>query len=123
MNRPAQSAARMVCTKYVSAGTENVRLGPSLRGQARCLPTSQAGCLGPLRGRTFGVLYDAAMEDGSRLDALSLLMKGETPPARTAWAGVPASWCAMGAAAKKSTETRRNDQANLSINRGHESAF
>ena len=37
------------------------------------------------------VLYDTEMEDGSRLDALSLLMKGETLPAGTAWAGIPAS--------------------------------
>src|SRR5439155_27126643 len=38
------------------------------------------------------VLYDSKMEDGSRLDALSLLMKGETLPAATAWAGIPAGW-------------------------------
>lgn len=38
------------------------------------------------------VLYDSRMEDGARLDALSLLMKGETLPAGTAWAGIPASW-------------------------------
>jgi len=31
------------------------------------------------------------MEDGSRLDALSLLMKGEILPAGTAWAGSPAA--------------------------------
>ena len=36
------------------------------------------------------VLYDSVMEDGSRLDALSLLMKGETLPAGTIWAGSPA---------------------------------
>ena len=36
------------------------------------------------------VLYATTMEDGSRLDALSLLMKGETLPAGTAWAGSPA---------------------------------
>ena len=36
------------------------------------------------------VLYDTKMEDGSKLDALSLLMKGETLPAGTAWAGSPA---------------------------------
>jgi len=36
------------------------------------------------------VLYDARMEDGARLDAISLLMKGETLPAGTAWAGSPA---------------------------------
>ena len=48
------------------------------------------------RGCTIGagsvILYDSEMEDGARLDALSLLMKGERLPARTAWAGVPASW-------------------------------
>ncbi len=37
------------------------------------------------------VLYDSEMEDGSRLDALSLLMKGEILPAGTAWAGSPAA--------------------------------
>ena len=38
------------------------------------------------------VLYDTEMEDGSRLDALSLLMKGERLPAGTMWAGSPATW-------------------------------
>jgi non-ribosomal peptide synthetase-like protein len=38
------------------------------------------------------VLYDSEMEDGARLDALSLLMKGERLPSDTAWAGIPASW-------------------------------
>jgi len=38
------------------------------------------------------VLYDAEMADGSHLDALSLLMKGERLPAGTAWAGSPAAW-------------------------------
>jgi non-ribosomal peptide synthetase-like protein len=37
------------------------------------------------------VLYDSEMEPGSRLGALSLLMKGERLPAGTAWAGVPAA--------------------------------
>jgi len=37
------------------------------------------------------ILYDSTMEDGARLDALSLLMKGETLPAGTAWAGIPAA--------------------------------
>ena len=37
------------------------------------------------------VLYDAEMEDGARLDALSLVMKGERLPAGTAWLGSPAS--------------------------------
>ena len=36
------------------------------------------------------VLYDTRMEDGSKLDDLSLLMKGEVLPAGTFWAGVPA---------------------------------
>ena len=36
------------------------------------------------------VLYDTEMGEGSRLDALSLLMKGEALPAGTSWAGVPA---------------------------------
>jgi non-ribosomal peptide synthetase-like protein len=38
------------------------------------------------------LLYDSKMEDGVRLDAISLLMKGETLPAGTAWAGLPAVW-------------------------------
>ncbi|HEY3237255.1 MAG TPA: Pls/PosA family non-ribosomal peptide synthetase, partial [Polyangiaceae bacterium] len=36
------------------------------------------------------VLYDSQMEPGAQLDALSLLMKGETLPAGTAWVGSPA---------------------------------
>jgi non-ribosomal peptide synthetase-like protein len=36
------------------------------------------------------LLYDSMMEDHSHLDSLSLLMKGETLPAHTAWAGIPA---------------------------------
>lgn len=36
------------------------------------------------------VLYDTRMEPGARLDALSLLMKGEVLPAGTRWRGVPA---------------------------------
>ncbi len=36
------------------------------------------------------VLYDAEMENGSELDALSLVMKGERLPAATAWRGIPA---------------------------------
>ena len=36
------------------------------------------------------VLYGSVIEDGSRLDALSLVMKGETLPGNTNWAGVPA---------------------------------
>ncbi len=43
-------------------------------------------------GATSVVLYDSKVEDGARLDALSLLMKGETLPAGTAWAGIPAEW-------------------------------
>jgi non-ribosomal peptide synthetase-like protein len=35
-------------------------------------------------------LYESTMENGAYLDALSLLMKGETLPANTSWAGVPA---------------------------------
>src|SRR5207248_11372735 len=38
------------------------------------------------------VLYDTEMEDGSRLDALSLLMKGEVLPTGTSWVGSPAKW-------------------------------
>ncbi len=42
------------------------------------------------------VLYDTAMEQGSSLNDLSLLMKGEVLPAWTAWEGIPAraSQCA-----------------------------
>jgi len=36
------------------------------------------------------VLYDTRMEEGSSLDDLSLLMKGEVLPAGTAWQGIPA---------------------------------
>ena len=36
------------------------------------------------------ILYDSEMEDGAKIDALSLLMKGETLPASTKWAGIPA---------------------------------
>jgi non-ribosomal peptide synthetase-like protein len=36
------------------------------------------------------VLYESEMEEGSRLDALSLLMKGERLPAGTFWRGIPA---------------------------------
>ncbi|HEU4395010.1 MAG TPA: hypothetical protein VFS92_05545, partial [Planctomycetota bacterium] len=42
------------------------------------------------------VLYDAVLEDGSRLDALSLAMKGERLPAGTRWSGVPAAWVGRG---------------------------
>jgi non-ribosomal peptide synthetase-like protein len=36
------------------------------------------------------VLYDAEMEEGSKLGSLSLLMKGETLPAWSSWEGSPA---------------------------------
>jgi non-ribosomal peptide synthetase-like protein len=36
------------------------------------------------------VLYDTRMQEGSLLDDLSLLMKGETLPAWTRWQGIPA---------------------------------
>ncbi len=36
------------------------------------------------------VLYGSRMEPSSRLDSLSLLMKGEALPASTAWSGIPA---------------------------------
>jgi len=36
------------------------------------------------------ILYDTEMQSGARLGALSLLMKGETLPEGTAWAGLPA---------------------------------
>jgi len=36
------------------------------------------------------VLYDTRMEAASSLGPLSLLMKGETLPAGTAWEGIPA---------------------------------
>jgi non-ribosomal peptide synthetase-like protein len=39
------------------------------------------------------VLYDTRMEADSKLGPLSLLMKGETLPERTAWAGIPARTC------------------------------
>ncbi len=69
------------------------------------------------------VLYDSTMEDGARLDALSLLMKGETLPAGTAWAGVPASWQvgdhtvrfadAAGARSARRTPTGRKDEGRV----------
>ncbi len=40
------------------------------------------------------VLYDSAMESGSQLGDLSLLMKGETLPKDTEWEGSPAQWIA-----------------------------
>jgi non-ribosomal peptide synthetase-like protein len=36
------------------------------------------------------VLYDSRMEEGSALNDLSLLMKGEDLPADTFWEGIPA---------------------------------
>jgi non-ribosomal peptide synthetase-like protein len=36
------------------------------------------------------VLYDTRLEEGAALGDLSLLMKGETLPARTSWEGIPA---------------------------------
>ncbi len=42
-------------------------------------------------GATSVVLYDSVMEAGARLDALSLLMKGEALQAGTAWMGIPAT--------------------------------
>jgi non-ribosomal peptide synthetase-like protein len=39
------------------------------------------------------VLYDTQMEEGSSLNALSLIMKGETLPAATSWEGSPARPC------------------------------
>jgi non-ribosomal peptide synthetase-like protein len=41
-------------------------------------------------GASAVVLYDSVMEPGSSLDDLSMLMKGETLPANTAWQGSPA---------------------------------
>jgi non-ribosomal peptide synthetase-like protein len=45
-------------------------------------------------GATIGpravVLYDATVNDGARLEALSLAMKGESIPAGTRWQGIPA---------------------------------
>ncbi len=36
------------------------------------------------------ILYDSVLEDGVRLDALSLVMKGEILPSNTHWCGAPA---------------------------------
>jgi non-ribosomal peptide synthetase-like protein len=48
--------------------------------------TIGAGCtVGPMAV----VLYDTEMQPGSSVGALSLLMKGEVLPARTAWLGIP----------------------------------
>lgn len=56
------------------------------------------------------VLYDSSMEPGARLDALSLLMKGETLLAATRWAGIPAIWCAD-APGRESPDERAGDSA------------
>lgn len=45
---------------------------------------------GCIAGPRAVVLYDSTLEDGARLDALSLAMKGETLPAHTRWCGIPA---------------------------------
>lgn len=42
-------------------------------------------------GVTSVVLYDSVMKDGSKLDSLSLVMKGEVLPERTHWIGIPAA--------------------------------
>jgi non-ribosomal peptide synthetase-like protein len=52
------------------------------------------------------LLYDSKMEDGARLDAISLLMKGETLPAGTAWAGLPAEWQGDARTAEVTTNSR-----------------
>jgi non-ribosomal peptide synthetase-like protein len=54
------------------------------------------------------VLYDAEMQDGARLDALSLVMKGETLPAGTAWLGSPASSKAEPSPARRQHTALRN---------------
>jgi non-ribosomal peptide synthetase-like protein len=46
------------------------------------------------------VLYDTRMEEGSKLDALSLLMKGELLPAGTNWRGIPARSAALPSSSK-----------------------
>ena len=48
------------------------------------------------------VLYDSEMKPGSKLDGLSLLMKGETLPENTRWQGSPArlAGCVTAASAK-----------------------
>jgi non-ribosomal peptide synthetase-like protein len=43
-------------------------------------------------GATSVVLYNSTMEKGSCIEALSLLMKGESIPANTRWAGCPAQF-------------------------------
>jgi carbonic anhydrase/acetyltransferase-like protein (isoleucine patch superfamily) len=56
------------------------------------------------------VLYDTEMEDGAQLGALSLLMKGETLPAGTVWAGSPAAWhdrTGLGVAKPRTANVRR----------------
>ncbi len=53
-------------------------------GRVRVGAGASVGCLSL-------VLYDTRMEAGSSLDALSLLMKGETLPMHSSWRGIPAS--------------------------------
>lgn len=55
-----------------------------------CYVIYTSGSTGRPKGVMIG-LYDTVMGDGACLDALSLLMKGESLPAGTAWAGVPAA--------------------------------
>jgi carbonic anhydrase/acetyltransferase-like protein (isoleucine patch superfamily) len=38
------------------------------------------------------VLYDSQMKDNSSIDALSLVMKGETIPENSRWAGSPVKY-------------------------------
>jgi non-ribosomal peptide synthetase-like protein len=47
------------------------------------------------------ILYDTEMRQGSSVGPLSLLMKGETLPARTRWLGIPTAQLSVGAALER----------------------
>jgi non-ribosomal peptide synthetase-like protein len=53
------------------------------------MSTVKIGCGASIGSRSV-VLYDTEVGDGTSLDALSLIMKGESLPAGTRWRGVPA---------------------------------
>ena len=68
-------------------------------------------------GATSVVLYDSVMENGSTLDALTLLMKGEVLPGDTHWIGIPAS---SKASATKGVHQRNDKPNSRTIKREYE---
>jgi len=57
------------------------------------------------------VLYDTRMEAGATLADLSLLMKGESLPAETAWHGTPARAASIIAATSSENEGAQGDES------------